>query len=56
MRHFFESLRSYYAEHGRVGGKIGGRSRSKAKQEASRTNGAKGGRPKGSQNKKGRKS
>lgn len=38
-------------EFARLGGKIGGRSRSAAKVAAARTNGKRGGRPKGAKNK-----
>jgi hypothetical protein len=49
---WLENMCKYFALWGAVGGAKGGKSRSKAKRLASRANGAKGGRPKGSKNKK----
>lgn len=45
---WLEMVAQYFAEQGRKGGQIGGKSRSKSKIEAARENGRLGGRPKGS--------
>lgn len=48
---WLEMMKRYFAEEGRKGGQVGGKSTSKAKATAARQNGKLGGRPKGSRNK-----
>lgn len=49
---WLEAVERYFAEEGRNGGKLGGKSKSKAKVAAARENGKLGGRPKGSRSNK----
>lgn len=48
---WLEAMERYFADQGRKGGRIGGKSRSVAKVRAARENGSLGGRPKGSKKK-----